>query len=267
MAHLLLLDGLNLVRRLYAAQERPFHNSPAPYSEATGQQLLHNTAEQLQQIAVKLTRQFKPSHVLAVFEVTHLNWRTQLYPAYKADRLPMPEHLQIALPVLKQKLSDTGIQSFQMPDQEADDVIATLAMTMRQHQQQVTIVSTDKGYLPLLAEGVVVYDHFNRQQHSNETVLQKFGVLPEQLVRYWSLVGDKTNNISGLAGIGPKTASELLKLGPDIKTALAHPDCPAKLKDKIMASRAELQLFMQILSLKTDLQLGLNLQQVRFTAC
>ena len=88
MAHLLLLDGLNLVRRLYAAQERPFHNSPAPYSEATGQQLLHNTAEQLQQIAVKLTRQFKPSHVLAVFEVTHLNWRTQLYPAYKADRLP-----------------------------------------------------------------------------------------------------------------------------------------------------------------------------------
>ena len=146
-------------------------------------------------------------------------------------------------------------------------MIASLAMTMRQHQQQVTIVSTDKGYLPLLAEGVVVYDHFNRQQHSDETVQQKFGVLPEQLVRYWSLVGDKTNNISGLAGIGPKTASELLKLGPDIKTALAHPDCPAKLKDKIMASRAELQLFMQILSLKTDLQLGLNLQQVRFTAC
>jgi protein Xni len=266
MAHLLLIDGLNLVRRLYAAQERPFANSPAPYSEATGQQLLHNTAEQLQQIATKLVRQFKPSHVLAVFESTHLNWRTSLYPAYKADRLPMPEHLQTALPALKQKLLDMGIQSWQLPDQEADDVIASLAMTMRKHQQQATIVSTDKGYLPLLTEGVAVYDHFNRQLHSNETVQQKFGVLPQQLVRYWSLVGDKTNNISGIAGIGPKTAAELLKLGPDIKSALAHPDCPAKLKQKILTSRNELQLFIQILSLKTDLQLGLNLQQIRFTS-
>ncbi|WP_337878545.1 flap endonuclease Xni [Rheinheimera sp.] len=265
MAHLLLIDGLNLVRRLYAAQERPFLHSATPYSAATGEQLLFNTSEQALLVLKKLVRQFEPSHLALVFEQPHLNWRARLYPPYKADRHPMPEHLQLALPALQQRLQDNGFSSVQLPEQEADDLIASLAMQMRQHQQQATIVSTDKGYLQLLPSGVQLYDHFNRVQHNATTVLQKFGVLPEQLVRYWSLVGDKTNNISGIAGIGPKTAAELLQLGADIKTALSHPDCPEKLKQKILAAKAELMIFMQILSLKTDLRLGLNLQQFRYS--
>lgn len=265
MAHLLLIDGLNLVRRLHAVQERPFSNSTSPYSAATAEQLLFNTTEQLLSTCKKLLRQFAPSHVAVVFEQPHLNWRAKLYPAYKADRAAMPEHLHWGLAAIAQRLQDIGLATLQVAEQEADDVIASLAIQMRQHQQQVSIVSTDKGYLQLLPLGVHVYDHFNKQFQTNDTVHSKFGVFPEQLVRYWSLAGDKTNNISGLSGVGPKTAAEVLQLGVDFKTVLAHPNCPEKLKHKILQAKAELQVFIQILSLKTDLQLGVNLQQLRYS--
>ena len=108
---------------------------------------------------------------------------------------------------------------------EADDIIASVAVKMAQHGQQVTIVSTDKGFLPLLEQNIQVYDAFARQFHSTADVQQKFGVSTAQLVRYWSLVGDSTNNIPGVNGIGPKGAHDLLALGATLTDALEHPDC------------------------------------------
>ena len=240
MAHLLLIDALNLIRRLYAVQERPYLPLPDDVAEGTKTQIIRNTEAMLRQALLRLQQELQPSHALLVFDGRDSVWRKQLYPDYKANRKPMPAILAEALPQLKQQAADSGFNSVQQDDYEADDVIASIAVKMARHGQQVTIVSTDKGFLPLLSAQIHIYDAFARQHQTEEAVQQKFGVSTAQLVRYWSLVGDSTNNIPGVNGIGPKGAHDLLALGATLTDALEHPDCHKKLKEKILAEKEQL---------------------------
>ncbi|KKO50132.1 5'-3' exonuclease [Arsukibacterium sp. MJ3] len=263
MMHLLLIDALNVIRRLYAVQERPYLPLPEQLTDGTQQQIINNTETMLLQALQRLRQELLPSHALLVFDGRDSQWRQQRCPEYKANRKPMPVILAQALPALKQRLQQHGFQCFTDEKIEADDVIASIATKISQHQQQATIVSTDKGFLPLLNQGVAIYDPFARQQLTNEYVQNKFGVVPEQLVRLWSLTGDSTNNIAGVAGVGPKTALELMALGDTLTDALAHADCPKKLRDKILSQKEAIMNYMQVLSLQTNLELGLNLQELR----
>lgn len=265
MAHLVLIDALNLIRRLYAVQERPYLPLDNNMADSTKTQIISNTTQMLLQSLQRLQQELQPSHALLVFDGKESTWRQQLYPLYKANRKPMPEILASALPALQQAAEQSGFHCWQQPEYEADDVIATLASKMIQHQQQVTIVSTDKGFLPLLLQQVNIYDPFLRQPLSQQQAETKFGVPLPQLVRFWSLVGDNTNNIPGVTGIGPKTAQELIALGDTLTAALEHPQCNKKLREKILLHKDDIKVFMQILSLKTDLQLGINLQSIRIS--
>ena len=263
MAHLLLIDALNLIRRLYAVQERPYLPLAEDVAESTKAQIIQNTDTMLRQALSRLVQDLTPSHALLVFDGRDSLWRKQLYPDYKANRKPMPAILADALSSLQQSAKAQGVNSVQLDNYEADDVIASIAVKMAQHGQQVTIVSTDKGFLPLLAQAIAVYDPFTRQLQTQHSVQQKFGVDSSQLVRYWSLVGDSTNNIPGVNGIGPKGAHDLMALGATLTDALEHPDCHKKLREKILLHKEQIKIFMQILTLKTDVQLGLNLQDMR----
>ncbi|MDX1391356.1 MAG: flap endonuclease Xni [Rheinheimera sp.] len=263
MAHLLLIDALNLIRRLYAVQERPYLPLAEDVAESTKAQIIQNTDTMLRQALSRLVQDLTPSHALLVFDGRDSLWRKQLYPDYKANRKPMPAILADALSSLQQSAKAQGVNSVQLDNYEADDVIASIAVKMAQHGQQVTIVSTDKGFLPLLAQAIAVYDPFTRQLQTEHSVQQKFGVDSSQLVRYWSLVGDSTNNIPGVNGIGPKGAHDLMALGATLTDALEHPDCHKKLREKILLHKEQIKIFMQILTLKTDVQLGLNLQDMR----
>lgn len=263
MAHLLLIDALNLIRRLYAVQERPYLPLADDVAEGTKAQIIRNTENMLRQALARLQAELEPSHALLVFDGRDSLWRKALYADYKANRKPMPAILADALPGLQQTAQTLGFNSVQQADYEADDVIASVAVRLAQHGQQVTIVSTDKGFLPLLGAHIGIYDAFARQFQTEEAVQQKFGVSSNQLVRYWSLVGDSTNNIPGVHGIGPKGAHDLMALGATLTQALEHPDCHKKLREKILQHKEQIKIFMQILSLKTDVQLGLNLQDMR----
>ncbi len=263
MAHLLLIDALNLIRRLYAVQERPYLPLPDDVTDSTKAQIILNTENMLRQALSRLQQELEPSHALLVFDGRASAWRKSLYPQYKANRKPMPAILADALDTLTQHAKALGFSSIQHDDYEADDVIASIAVKLVQHGQQVTIVSTDKGFLPLLSQQIQIYDTFARQFHSEDSVQQKFGVSTSQLVRYWSLVGDSTNNIPGVNGIGPKGAHDLLALGTTLTEALEHPDCHKKLREKILQNKEQIKIFMQILTLKTDIQLGINLQELR----
>jgi len=263
MAHLLLIDALNLIRRLYAVQERPHLPMADDVAESTKLQIVRNTEQMLQQALTRLTQELKPSHALLVFDGRGSAWRKQLYPEYKANRKPMPSLLADALGALRLSMNKLGFSSLLQEEYEADDIIASIAVKLAQHDQQVTIISTDKGFLPLLAANIQIYDAFTRQFHSEQSVQEKFGVGTAQLVRYWSLVGDNTNNVPGVHGIGPKGAHDLLALGATLTEALEHPDCHKKLREKILQHKEQIKIFMQILTLRTDVQLGLNLQDMR----
>ncbi|GHG64745.1 Flap endonuclease Xni [Alishewanella longhuensis] len=265
MAKVILIDALNLIRRLYAVQERPYLPLAGEVAEGTRQQIISNTQQMLLQALARLRQDLAPSHALMVFDGQHSHWRQQLCPLYKANRKPMPSVLAEALPNLMHQAEQSGVRCFLQAEYEADDVIATVASKLRQHQQQVVIISTDKGYLPLLSHGVEVYDAFTRQFTSKAQVKEKFGVYPEQLLSWWSLVGDSTNNIPGVAGVGPKSALEFMALGRSLNEALQNPDCPKKLGQKISEHKQDILIYTQILALQTNLELGLNMQDLRLT--
>ena len=133
---LLIIDALNLIRRIYAAQERPYVQIASGISGATQQQIMHNTIQAIEQAINKMRQLTTASHAICVFDGAGDSWRHELYPEYKAGRSAMPSILATGMPAIKQAIADCGITHTEQPQQEADDVIASLASKDAAQQQQ-----------------------------------------------------------------------------------------------------------------------------------
>lgn len=263
-AHVVLVDALNLIRRIYAVQARPFlmNNEVA---ENTQQQVLNNTLQACQQALSKIISIHSPTHALAVFDSEQPCWRYDLYPDYKKGRQKMPEHLENKLADIQDCFMVLGVDSLIPEQDEADDVIATLAIKVALRNQKVTIISTDKGFLPLLCPQVEVYDYFNRRYLDENYVQEKFQVKASQLLDLWTLTGDSTNKIPGVAGIGQITAAELLNTYGSLSTILTAQDLKSSVSKKLMGCDENIELSRKLLTLKTDIPLGFNLKDIRLS--
>lgn len=264
-AHLVLIDALNLIRRIYAVQERPFlfNNELA---ENTKQQVLFNTQNACGQALTKILDHLQPSHVLAVFDSEKPCWRYELFPDYKKGRKKMAAHLAASLPDIQDELMKQQVDSLIPEEDEADDIIATLAVKMALKDQNVTIVSTDKGFLSLLGPHISVYDHFNRRHLDTNFVLSKFNVKPQQLMDLWTLTGDNTNKVPGVAGIGQVTAAQLLNQYGSLKSILEATDIKATLANKLAEHKEQIALSQELITLKKDIPLGFNLKDIRLSS-
>lgn len=260
--HLVLIDALNLIRRIYAVQERPFllNNELA---ENTKKRVLFNTQQACGQALTKILEHLQPTHALAVFDSEQPCWRYQLYPDYKKGRKKMAEHLATSLPAIQDEFMQIQVDSLIPEEDEADDIIATLAIKMALKDQNVTIVSTDKGFLSLLNPHICVYDHFNRRHLDSNFVQSKFNVKPQQLMDLWTLTGDNTNKIPGVAGVGQITAAQLLNKYGSIKCILEATDIKATLANKLADHSEQIALSRELLTLKKDIPLGFNLKDIR----
>lgn len=261
-AHLILIDAMNLIRRIYAVQERPFLLLDQ-LSEKTKQQIIHNTKINANKALQKILNEFEPTHALAVFDCKSPCWRYKIFPEYKKGRKKMPEHLQQSLGEIQDGFLELGIDSLESENDEADDLIATLAIKVALRGQNTTIISTDKGFLPLIGEHVKVFDYFKKCYNDEEFVKNKFNVKSNQLIDYWTLTGDSTNKIPGVAGIGPVNASDLINQYGSLSGILAADDLKKSIANKLKASELNIQLSQQILPLKTDIPLGFNLKDIR----
>ncbi|MGL5949619.1 MAG: flap endonuclease Xni [Aeromonas sp.] len=264
MPHLLIIDAMNLIRRVHAA-----HGDAPANPSAALQSSLNNT----QSVCRKLLKQFKPSHVIAVFDSDRAadaprGWRSALYPEYKAGRKPMPPELKAGLTALQDSFWACGVDALCSASDEADDLIATLANKMAAHGHRATIISTDKGFCQLLSQPQIqIYDYFNKRALDAAFVAQNFGVTPAQLVDFWALTGVSGSHIKGVVGIGPKTAAELLNQFTSLTALLsAHArgdTAPAAMK-KLNGQAPAAQLAQQLVRLRTDIALGFNLQALRY---
>lgn len=257
MLHLLIIDALNLIRRLHAVQSQ---HGQAP------QQALLATQASLINISQKLLAHSQPSHVIAIFDGEVDSWRKQHYPAYKEGRIPMPTELRQALPRLQDAFWQCGIDALLSQTDEADDLIATLACSVAHHGHKVTIISTDKGFCQLISPQIQIRDYFNKRWLDGAFVQQHYGVSPTQLVDFWSLTGVSGSNIKGVSGIGPKTAQQLLSQYHDLSqllTAASAPNPPASLA-KIATQQQQALLAKQLIRLQTDIPLGFNLRDIRY---
>jgi len=261
-AHVVLIDALNLIRRIYAVQERPFLSNHE-LSENTKQQVLHNTAQASATALSNILSYLQPTHAVAVFDCEQPCWRYQLYPDYKKGRKKMPEHLAATLPDIQDKFLALGVDSIEPDEDEADDVIATLAIKVALRNQQVTIISTDKCFLSLLNDNIQVYDYFNRRFLNHEYIEEKFNVKSSQLIDLWALTGDSTNKIPGVAGIGQITAAELINTYGSVNAILAAEKLKSSVKEKLEQGKEMLKLSHQLLTLKQNIPLGFNLKDIR----
>lgn len=251
---LLLVDALNLTRRIYAAQ--PGQDGPERADEARQASV---------QSLRRALRQAAPTHAACVFDGAGPTWRHQLHPGYKEGHAPMPEPLRQALPAFRAAFREIGVASVELPALEADDVIATIAVKAANAGATVIVLSTDKLFAELLPAGVRVRDHFRDRETDAAAVRKKFGVRPEQLADLLALAGDRGNNIAGVPGIGTKTAARLLERFGSLEAALeAGKTMGGKLGERLRAHADAARLCRRLVGLRTDLELGTNLNELRY---
>lgn len=252
MLELLAIDAMNLIRRIHAAQQ--------------GREDALVTTQLLAQNAIiKCLEDTGASHVVVVFDGHSGTWRHDLFSAYKSQRKPMPQDLADALEQMKQSFAQQGITSVEYPHLEADDVIASLASKVAEHGGKTWIISTDKGFLQLASEQIVVRHYFEKRTYVAADVVAQYGIQPHQLVDYYALVGDTTNEVPGVSKIGPKTASQLLNTYGDLDNILIHStDIGGKIAQYLEQDYKKALLARKLIALKVDCQLGINLQQLRY---
>ncbi|WP_428772191.1 flap endonuclease Xni [Vibrio sp.] len=250
--HLVIIDALNLIRRVHSAQ---------PDSED-----IARTIETTSRTLTRIINETQPSHIIAVFDHHQQDrgWRAELLPQYKQNRKPMPEPLLRGLDAIQQAWWELGIDSLLSEGDEADDLVATLAVKVASHGEKVTIISTDKGYCQLLSPTLQIRDYFQHRWLDAPFVEKEFGVKPEQLADYWGLVGISSSQVPGVAGIGPKAAKEILNQFNDIEQAYASDQLAEKYRKKLLADIDAARICKQLATLKTDIELGFNLQDIRY---
>ncbi len=250
--HLVIIDALNLIRRVHSAQPDP--NDIARTIETTGKTL------------ARVIQESQPTHIIAVFDhqFDDRGWRAGLLPAYKQNRKPMPDVLRENLDNIQQAWWELGIDSLLSEGDEADDLVATLAVKVASHNEKVTIISTDKGYCQILSPTLQIRDYFQHRWLDAPFVENEYGVKPEQLVDYWGLTGISSSQVSGVPGIGPKAAKEILTQFPTIEAAYASDKLAEKYRKKLAEHIELARTCRRVAQLKYDIELGFNLQDIRF---
>lgn len=254
--HALLIDGLNLIRRVYAGV--PGSEDAIRHSEAVEEACVASLRRAL--------RRHQPSHALSAMDDEGQSWRGRLFPDYKKNRRPMPDNLRSELGKIVSRFFAQGVGTVSVPGFEADDLIASIARKVIDAGGRATVLSTDKSFCQLISDSVSVYDHFAAQDRDREYVRQRFGVEPQKLADLFALAGDSSLNIPGARGIGLRTAAKLIDDYGDLESVLAAvSEIPGSPGRKVKDAKEDVILAQQLVTLRSDVNIGANLNQFRFS--
>ncbi len=230
--------------------------------------LKNGAAYTFTRLVLQLLEKHKPTHLACVFDVSGPTFRHELYPEYKANRAEMPEELRPQIPLIRQLVEALSIPIVELQGYEADDVMATLAREAAEHGLPAVIVSPDKDLLQLVddARGIQVLNTKDGEVwHDREGVRERMGVWPEQVVDYLTIVGDASDNVKGVPGIGEKGAAQLLDTFGSLAAILGAKD---QLKPRQKAGLDEaapwLELTQRLVTVVQDLKLPLHAQDLRY---
>ncbi|MCF8110928.1 MAG: DNA polymerase I [Desulfobacteraceae bacterium] len=196
-----LIDGSTYIHRAYHAIRGLSTSRGFPTNAAYG----------FARMLIKLIQDRTPEYVAMVFDSRGPTFRHEIYPDYKGHRPEMPEDLSMQIPVIHEITEAFNIPVVMLEGYEADDLIGTLARRAEQEGFEVVIVSGDKDMIQLLTDKVSMWDTMKDEQTDRSKVLSERGFEPSQMVDIQGLAGDSSDNIPGVPGIGPKTATSLIK--------------------------------------------------------
>jgi DNA polymerase-1 len=207
----------------------------------------------------------KPDYLIVAFDPPGDTFRHSLDAAYKGQRSEMPIDLRPQFALIRRVLAALRIPAVELPGFEADDVLATLAHRGSTAGADCFVVSGDKDCRQLLSERVKIYNVRKNQLYDDAALLADWGVRPEQVIDYQSLVGDAVDNVPGVPGIGPKTATELLRQFGSLDELLSRLEevTGAKKRDNLAANRELALLSRKLVRLETDMPLDFDWRQGR----
>src|SRR6478672_8946047 len=215
--HVFLVDGSSYIFRAY-------HALPPLHRKSDGLQV--NAVLGFCNMLWKLLRDMKPeerpTHLAVVFDKSERTFRNEMYSEYKANRTEPPDDLRPQFAFIREAVRAFDLPCLEQIGFEADDLIATYVRLACEAGANATIVSSDKDLMQLVNDCVLMYDTMKDRRIGIPEVVEKFGVPPEKVIEVQSLIGDSTDNVPGVPGIGVKTAAQLIGEYGDLETLLAH---------------------------------------------
>src|SRR3954466_8467715 len=215
--HVFRVDGSGYIFRAY-------HALPPITRKSDGLQL--NAVLGFCNMLWKLLRDMKPeelpTHLAVVFDKSEKTFRTEMYPKYKAQRPDPPDDLIPQFRFIREAVRAFDLPCLEQAGFEADDLIATYVRLACEAGATATIVSSDKDLMQLVTDCVIMYDTMKDRRIGIPEVMEKFGVPPEKVIEVQALIGDSTDNVPGVPGIGVKTAAQLIIEYGDLDTLLAR---------------------------------------------
>jgi DNA polymerase-1 len=205
----------------------------------------------------QLVKAWSPSHLVVAFDGGLPAERMELIPEYKANRSPMPDDLRLQLDGINEYLAAAEVPTVRLNACEADDVMATLAVRAAGSSTRVLLATHDKDLFQLVNENTEIVPVTGRREFMGpDEIVAKTGVMPEQIVDWLALIGDSADNIKGVPGVGPKTATKLLTAYGCIDGIWPHLDDiqGAKLKESLAESREIILRNQKMVKLYTDLE-------------
>src|SRR6478609_11210036 len=260
--HLYLVDGSSYIFRAY-------HRLP-PLTNRHGQPAgaVYGYTTMLWKLADGLSKAEGPTHMAVILDASEQTHRNAMYDLYKAHRPPPPEDLVPQFPLIRVATRAFSIPCIEEEGLEADDIIACYVTAAKAAGWRVTIVSSDKDLMQLVEDGKVdMLDTMNDRRIDEAHVIEKFGVGPEKVGDVLALMGDSVDNVPGVPGIGPKTATQLIQAFGDLETVLASTEqiTKPKLKQSLIEFADDARLSRELVRLVCDSPLPEPLEGLALT--
>lgn len=250
---LYLIDGSSYLYRAYFAIKRLSSPSGFPTNAIYG----------FTQMLLKLLKDYQPHHVAMVFDVGRVTFRTELYPAYKANRAEMPDDLRQQIGPIRDLVRAFNIPVVELQGYEADDLIGTLAARWEATGGQVVVVTGDKDLMQIVTEQTTLLDTMKNVTSAIPQVHERFGVGPDRVIDILGLAGDSSDNIPGVPGIGEKTAIKLIQQFGSMDSLLERAgEVPGKVGEKLREFSEQARLSRTLATIIRDLPYELHPDQL-----
>ncbi|WP_062208779.1 DNA polymerase I [Aureimonas sp. AU12] len=260
--HLFLVDGSAYIFRAYHALPPLTRKSDGlPIGAVSGFcNMLWKLVEESRDTSVGVA----PTHFAVIFDHSSTTFRNALYDQYKANRQAPPEDLVPQFAVIREAVRAFDLPCVEKQGFEADDLIATYTRLALEAGGDVTIVSSDKDLMQLVGPCVTLYDQMKDKRLGPQEVFEKFGVYPEKMIDLQALVGDSSDNVPGVPGIGPKTAADLLDTYGTLENLLENAGeiKQAKRRESILANADQARLSKRLVTLDQHTPLDVPLEDL-----
>ncbi|MEI8173749.1 MAG: DNA polymerase I [Deltaproteobacteria bacterium] len=254
---LFLIDGSNYIYRAFYAIRELSNSRGFPTNAIYG----------FTTMLIKFLRDWKPRYIAIAFDVKGPTFRHEAYDGYKATRKATPEALIPQIACIKDVVRGFSIPVLEKQGVEADDIIGSLAKKYAAEGLKTVIVSGDKDMMQLVTEDIIMIDTMKDKTYDINAVRERFGVGPEKVAEILGLMGDTSDNIPGIPGIGPKSAQRLIEEFGSVEGILKNVDRlrNAKLRETVRTHAEQATMSRYLAVIKTDIELDFDLENARYT--